>query len=83
MSLVGRTVRRPLFRLGLLFFVVGTGPLLLNIAASRIGWTDDPNPNPVGLGILAMFTFWPSLVMMAVATWLAWRAGEPAPTPGE
>jgi len=36
------------------------------MAAAKLGITSDPNPNPVGLGILAMLSFWPSLIIMAL-----------------
>ena len=51
---------------GALLFLIGTGPLLAIIALARLGWTRDPNPNPVGCGILAFLTFWPSVVLMLV-----------------
>ena len=70
-----RATRGCLFRAGLLLFVVGSGPLLITMAASDLGLTRDPNPNPVGFGILAMLTFWPSLVMMAVGCWKNLRHG--------
>ena len=76
MTLLQRVFRSRLFRAGILLFVFGSGPLLLVIAASGLGLTRDPNPNPVGFGILAMFTFWPSLGMMAVALWKEFRAGS-------
>jgi hypothetical protein len=42
--------------IGLTMMVVGTTPLLLVL------WlTKDPNPNPVGPGILSFLTFWPGL----------------------
>ena len=44
--------------------MVGTGPLLAIIAAAKLGLTDDPNPNPVILGMLAFFTFWPSIALI-------------------
>jgi hypothetical protein len=28
--------------------------------------TNDPNPNPVGFGILAFLTFWPSVILVIV-----------------
>ena len=49
---------------GLLLLVVGTGPLLAVIVAAKLGLTNDPNPNPIGPGILAGLTFYPSLVML-------------------
>jgi hypothetical protein len=51
----------PLLWAGLAVLIVGVGPLLSIVVAARMGWTSDPNPNPVGFGILAFFTFWPGL----------------------
>lgn len=56
---------RPLVWVGLAISGVGSAPLLGVIAASKIGWLHDPNPNPVGLGILAGCTFWPGLALAA------------------
>ena len=42
-----------LVRTGVTLLVIGSGPLLLVIAAADLGLTRDPNPNPVGFGILA------------------------------
>jgi len=53
-----------LVKVGTVLFVVGSGPLLLIIAAADLGLTKDPNPNPVGFGILAGLTFWPSIIMI-------------------
>lgn len=72
-----RTVSHRLFRIGLVIFLLGSGPLLLVMAASTLGLTADPNPNPVLLGILAMFTFWPSILLMAIAAWQARHAAAP------
>jgi hypothetical protein len=55
------------FWFGLALFVIGTGPLLIVILLSALGLLADPNPNPVGLGILAAITFWPSVLMMLVS----------------
>lgn len=71
MSLVQRACSLWLFRIGLVLFVFGSGPLLAVIGASKIGLTSDPNPNPVLFGILAMVTFWPSLLMMGLGLWQA------------
>src|SRR5258706_15272421 len=54
------------FWIGLLFLCVGTGPLLIVIVAAQLGLTRDPNPNPVGFGILALFTFWPGVLLMVL-----------------
>lgn len=55
----------PLAWAGIAVVVLGTGPLLAIIAAAALGWTDDPNPNPVGPGILAMCTLVPGLALGA------------------
>jgi hypothetical protein len=62
---------RPLVWVGLTIALVGSAPLLSVIAASKIGVIDDPNPNPVGFGILAACTFWPGLVMAGVGVVLS------------
>ena len=54
------------FWIGLILFAVGSGPLLVIILLAALGVTNDPNPNPVGFGMLAVCTFWPSVVLIAV-----------------
>jgi len=62
----------PLTWVGLVIAAVGSAPLLVVIAMSKIGWLNDPNPNPVGLGILAACTFWPGIALaVAGAVWSA------------
>ena len=53
-----------LFRSGLILLIVGSGPLLAVGAAASLGFTADPNPNPVLFGILAVATFVPAVVLM-------------------
>ena len=50
-------------RVGVVLFLVGSGPLLLTILAAKLGISSDPNPNPVLFGMLAMLTFYPSLLL--------------------
>ncbi|MBI3554336.1 MAG: hypothetical protein HY077_17705 [Elusimicrobia bacterium] len=50
---------------GLALLVLGTGPLVLIVAGAALGLTSDPNPNPVGPGLLAFFTFWPGVILLA------------------
>ena len=63
---------RPKFRLcrvfwiGSILFILGSGPLLTVILLALLGMTKDPNPNPVGFGLLAFLTFWPSVIMVIV-----------------
>jgi hypothetical protein len=62
--------RPPKFRPGLLFWLGltvlagGCGPLIVTGLLANLGVTEDPNPNPVGFGILAFFTFYPSIAML-------------------
>lgn len=64
--------RKPRFRLqplawvGLGVAVFGTGPLVGTMLAAKAGLLRDPNPNPVGFGILAFLTFWPGVILLAI-----------------
>ncbi|MBX3664318.1 MAG: hypothetical protein KF834_01415 [Burkholderiales bacterium] len=51
-------------RVGVAGLVLGTGPLLLAVAISYL--MGDRNPNPVGPGILAFLTFWPSILLVLI-----------------
>jgi hypothetical protein len=53
-----------LFLSGLILLVVGSGPLLAVGAAASLGFTADPNPNLVLLGILAFTTFTPAVLLV-------------------
>ncbi len=55
-----------LVRTAVLLLVLGTGPLLFIIVAAAIGLWPDPDPNPVGPGILAGLTFWPGLICLII-----------------
>jgi len=65
-----------LFWIGLALLVLGTGPLLAIGAAASLGLLSDPNPNPIGPGLLAFFTFWPAMILTVwglVASLLRYR----------
>ena len=59
-------LRYRIVQVGLVMFILGSGPLLFIIAAAELGLWPDPDPNPVGPGILAFFTFWPSVICILV-----------------
>ena len=61
-----RTLSTVLLVLGALGLLLGTGPLVGVIVAAKMGWTADPNPNPIGFGILAFLSFWPSVLLLAL-----------------
>jgi hypothetical protein len=76
---------RPKFRLsrvlwiGLILFILGSGPLLTVILLAWLGVTKDPNPNPVGFGVLAFLTFWPSVILVIVGvvqSYIRYKSGQ-------
>ena len=46
---------------GLAVLTFGVGPLVAIILAASLGLTRDPNPNPIGPGLLAFVSFWPGV----------------------
>ena len=54
--------RSKLVIVGTVLFVVGAGPLLFIISAAALGLWPDPDPNPIGPGLLFFFMFWPSVI---------------------
>lgn len=52
---------------------LGSGPLLLVIVAAKLGLTRDPDPNPIGWGLLALVTFWPGVLCVLVGLVQRWR----------
>ena len=63
---MGRYLRSNWVRVGLVLAVVGAGPLMFVIVAAAIGLWPDPNPNPVGAGMLFALLFWPAVVCLSV-----------------
>ena len=60
-------------KIGLALVVFGWGPLVLIIVLASIGLWPDPNPNPIGPGLLFFVTFWPAIACFAVACIQTWR----------
>lgn len=72
---MARYLKNRMFKIGFWMFVLGCGPLLAIILLASIGLWPDPNPNPIGPGLLAFLTFWPSLICMAIGV-VQIRRGE-------
>ena len=53
-------------KVGLSLLIAGAAPLVFIILAAAIGLWPDPNPNPVGPGLLFFFTFWPAVVCILI-----------------
>jgi hypothetical protein len=61
------------FRIGATIALVGWTPLLAIILLAAIGLWPDPNPNPIGPGLLFFFSFWPALVCLGIGAFQVWR----------
>ena len=53
-------------KVGLGLLIAGSAPLVFIIVAAAIGLWPDPNPNPIGPGLLFFFTFWPSIICILI-----------------
>ena len=73
---MGKYLRSRLVQAGLVLFILGSGPLIAVIVYARLGFYHDPDPNPVGLGMLAGLTFWPSVILMGIGVWRVRRRGS-------
>jgi hypothetical protein len=71
-----------LWKVGFWMLILGTGPLLLIIAAAELGLLSDPNPNPIGPGLLMFFTFWPAVICLGIGTIQVMSGAQPAPREG-
>jgi hypothetical protein len=69
-----RYLANRLFKIGFWLFVFGCGPLLAIIILATIGLWPDPDPNPIGPGLLAFFTFWPAVICMGIGAAQVWRS---------
>jgi hypothetical protein len=78
---MGRYLRSNWIRVGLALAVIGAGPLLLIILAAAIGLWPDPNPNPVGPGLLFALLFWPAVVCLFIGVRRVRRAQRERPLP--
>ena len=55
-----------LVKVGVGLLIVGAAPLVFIIAAATLGLWPDPNPNPIGPGLLFFVTFWPAIICIVV-----------------
>lgn len=66
---------------GVALLLVGSGPLVIAVLYSKAH--GDLHPNPIGLGICAMFTFWPSLGMILAGLVAGYRRRRSARSEGK
>jgi hypothetical protein len=69
-----RYLRSKLVRTGLVMLLLGSGPLWTIVLLAAIGLWPDPNPNPIGPGLLFFFTFWPSVICLGVGVYRVRRS---------
>lgn len=53
-------------QVGIILIIFGWGPLLAVIFLSVIGLWPDPNPNPIGPGLLFAATAWPAIICLTI-----------------
>jgi hypothetical protein len=64
--MISRYLKSYWVRGGLIVLLVGSGPLFLIIGAAAMGLWPDPDPNPIGPGILCGVTLWPAIICILV-----------------
>jgi len=55
-----------LIKIGLALVIFGWGPLFGIIFLAAVGLWPDPNPNPIGPGMLFFFTSWPAIICLSI-----------------
>jgi len=61
-----RYVSNRMIQIGLALVIFGWGPLLAIIALAGLGLWPDPNPNPIGPGLLFFVTSWPAIICLVI-----------------
>jgi hypothetical protein len=56
-------------KIGLSLVLFGWGPLLLIILLAAVGLWPDPNPNPIGPGLLFAVTVWPAIIGLGIGVY--------------
>lgn len=65
-------------RTGLILLLAGSAPLWGIVLAARLGLWPDPNPNPIGPGLLFFVTFWPAVILILLgAARVRYRKAHP------
>jgi len=65
-------------RIGAALLILGSAPLVLIIAAAAVSPWPDRNPNPIGPGLLFLFTFWPAVICILIGVVRVHRANRAA-----
>jgi hypothetical protein len=60
-------------QIGFWLFAIGASPLFAIILVAEVGLWPDPDPNPIGPGLLFFFTFWPAVICLGIGAFQVWR----------
>jgi hypothetical protein len=60
-------------QVGIALVVIGWTPLLAIGLLAALGLWPDPNPNPIGPGLLFAFTCWPAIICLGIGAYQTWR----------
>lgn len=66
-----------LFKIGFWLAVIGWSPLWAIFALSAVGLWPDPNPNPIGPGLLFFVSFWPAIICMVIGVFQVRKSRVP------
>ena len=66
-------LRNRWFKIGLGLVIVGWTPLWGIVLLAAVGLWPDPNPNPLGPGLLFFLTAWPAIICLGIGSWQALR----------
>jgi hypothetical protein len=61
------------FKIGFWMAVIGWGPLWAVVLLAAVGLWPDPDPNPIGLGLLFFVTFWPAVICLGIGVFQVLR----------
>jgi hypothetical membrane protein len=64
------------FKIGFWLAIIGGFPLLSIVLLAAVGLWPDPNPNPVGPGLLFFFTSWPAIICLGIGLFQTRRQGK-------
>ena len=65
-----------LFKIGAIIGLVGWTPLFAIVLLASGGLWADPNPNPIGPGLLFLVTFWPAVICLGLGALQVWRGRQ-------
>ncbi|MDA9362250.1 hypothetical protein N9R28_00960 [Flavobacteriaceae bacterium] len=61
-------------KVGIPTLILGSGPLLIILLLETLGIIDVSNP--IGPGILAFLTFWPSIILIIIGSILTYKKNK-------